>query len=199
MNKKSQIYSRQPINVRFCNKYIFRTIFILIVTLIISIFPVSVNADSYPIVVLSSKSINFGSVIVGEFSDPSLLTVENDQHATNFLTVTEINIEGKDADDFFIRNDKLSGRLLETSMSSTVEVVFKPKSAGTKSAILVITNNATFDLELTTAEVILSGVGTGEAKTNHVWPNVIYIITGLLLLIVLFYLFKVIKSRKRLN
>lgn len=197
------------------------SIFLTLIMALMAILSVTpVRADSYPVLVVSPESIDFGSVAVGESSSPELLTVTNDPGATFGLAIPEeIILDGEDAGSFLITNDNLSGRFILTGMSDTLEIAFVPDSPGPKKADLIIVSNATYTLELTTFRVVLSGEGIDITKTNPAndntgpvtdgevpspqppgsdfpWPVVIYSLAGAALLTGLFYFFWITRRKK---
>ena len=210
------LFKIQPISIRFA---IF-AILTLIAALIANFSVASVRADSYPLLVVSPESIDFGSVAVGESSSPELLTVTNDPGATFGLAIPEeIILDGEDAGSYLITNDNLSGRFIITGVSDTLEIAFVPDSPGPKEADLIIVSNATYTLELTTFRVALSGEGIDITKTNPAndstgsvtdgevpspqpsgsnfpWPVVIYSLAGAALLTGLLYFFWISRGKK---
>jgi hypothetical protein len=75
------------------------------------------------------------------------------------LSLTSIALSGGQADDFTL--SKTCGSTLASKASCTVSVAFKPVSAGTKSATLAITDNATGSPQ----KVALSGTGTSSGAS----------------------------------
>ncbi len=117
-----------------------------------------IQAASFPSLRIEPKSIEFGSLEVGSLSPVKIVTITNDVDSTNVLTIFDIYVDGPDSDDFILMNDNCSGRILDGSISSTLEILFKPTTAGIKRAILMIPTNATTD----PYELALSGTGVAS-------------------------------------
>lgn len=73
------------------------------------------------------------------------------------LVVQDISITGADATDFDMNNQTCIGQSLFYGESCSVEIVFLPKSAGKKSAILEVSSN---DPDEQVAQIPISGTGT---------------------------------------
>jgi hypothetical protein len=144
-----------------------RAVLIVILFLIVlgSYSTTLVQALSIPSLKIEPKSINFGAITVGLSSPGQTVTITNDWDSTNVLVIHNIYLDGPDADSYTIINDNCSGKTLDGSISSTLEVVFKPDSAGSKNAILMIPSNATS----WPYEVVLSG--TGIAVNDNQTPT----------------------------
>jgi hypothetical protein len=92
-----------------------------------------------PAVCLSSSSINFGSIGVGDTSSPpQSVTITN--CGTSNLVVSAITITGANAGDF--TNLSAACGTVTTGSTCTVNLQFAPSAGGTRSATLVISNNA---------------------------------------------------------
>lgn len=107
-----------------------------------------------PQISVSSTSLDFGSVPVGDSSFTSL-TIANSGSAN--LLIRQIVLSGADASDFNTRNDNCTGATLTPSQNCIVQIVFSPRSTGSKSATLSISSN---DPDNATQDVSLSGSGT---------------------------------------
>jgi hypothetical protein len=110
-----------------------------------------------PQISVSSTSLNFGSVSVGE-SSSTTLTATNSGSAD--LIIRQITISGANAVNFTTQNDRCTGTTLSPSQNCSVLVVFSPNSGGSKSATLSISSN---DPDTPTQTVSLSGSGTDSS------------------------------------
>ena len=120
----------------------------------------SVNFSSAalaPLVQLSPTSVAFGSVTVGSSSAARAVTLSN--IGTAALTITSIAIAGTNPGDFSQTNN--CGSSLAVGSNCIINVVFKPSVAGSRSASLRVTDNATGSPQ----SVSLSGTGLGPAVT----------------------------------
>ena len=107
-----------------------------------------------PRISVSSTSLDFGSVRVGDSSFTNL-TISNSGSAN--LIIRQITLGGADTLDFNTRNDNCTGATLTPSQSCTIQVVFSPRSTGSRSATLSISSN---DPDTPTQTVSLMGSGT---------------------------------------
>jgi len=107
-----------------------------------------------PQISVSSTSLDFGSVPVGDSSFTNL-TISNSGSAN--LIIRQITLSGADTLDFNTRDDNCTGATLPSSQNCTVQVVFSPRSTGSKSATLLLSSN---DPDTPTQTVSLSGSGT---------------------------------------
>jgi len=107
-----------------------------------------------PQISVSSTSLDFGSVNVGDSSFTNL-TISNSGSAD--LIIRQITFSGTDTLDFNTRNDACTGATLSPSQDCTVQVVFSPRSTGSRSATLSISSN---DPDTPTQTVSLNGSGT---------------------------------------
>ncbi|MCR4391611.1 MAG: choice-of-anchor D domain-containing protein [Candidatus Acetothermia bacterium] len=108
-----------------------------------------------PAVSVSPTSHDFGAVDVGGESSPLAVTVANTGCAA--LVAGTITLTGQNAGEFEIRDDQCSGTTIPAGESRTFQVVFKPASAGAKSATLVVPTSGPAN---PTVGVALSGRGT---------------------------------------
>jgi len=140
-----------------------KPVFIVILFLIVigSSLTTIVHALSIPSLKVEPKSVDFGAFTVGSSSPAQTITITNDVDSTNVLVIFDIYLDGPDADSFTIINDNCSGRILDGSISSTLEVIFKPDSAGSHDVTLMVPSNATS----WPYELVLSG--TGIALNNN--------------------------------
>jgi hypothetical protein len=109
---------------------------------------------SSPQISVSSTSLDFGSVHLGE-SSTSNLSIGNSGSAS--LIIRQITFSGANALDFNPRDDNCTGATLIPSENCTIQIVFLPRSTGSRSATLSISSN---DPDTPTQTVSLSGDGT---------------------------------------
>ena len=121
------------------------------------------NSVSYPApdISVSPVSFDFGSVNVGSTSAPRTFTISN--AGDTDLVIGTISITGTDASEFSIQNDNCSGQTIAPSDTCTVDVVFSPTSAGSKSANLSIPSN---DPDENPVNIALSGTGASIFDTG---------------------------------
>jgi hypothetical protein len=107
-----------------------------------------------PLASLSTTSLSFGTVSVGTSSAAKAVTLKNT--GTTALTIASIAIAGTNPGDFAeVNNCPPSPASLTAGASCTINVTFKPTAKGSRSASVVITDNA-----LNSPQVIsLSGTG----------------------------------------
>ncbi|MDD5082422.1 MAG: choice-of-anchor D domain-containing protein [Dehalococcoidales bacterium] len=108
----------------------------------------------------SPTTINFGSVASGASSPAHTVTISNAGSSDNSLTVGTITIGGASAAEFSKQNDTASGQVIAPGGSATLEVVFSPTSAGSKTASLSIPSD---DPGEATVTVSLSGSSPSPA------------------------------------
>ncbi|HEX8815420.1 MAG TPA: choice-of-anchor D domain-containing protein [Terriglobales bacterium] len=87
-------------------------------------------------VVISPTAINFGNQPVGTSSVPVPFTISN--LGTSALTITQINIQGADPNDFSEQNN--CGTSIPAQSKCTVQVTFTPTAQGARSANVSITD-----------------------------------------------------------
>ena len=124
---------------------------------------VLLQSDSLPSprISVSPTSLDFGSVGVGKSSSKTL-TITNSGSAD--LIVRRVTIDGTDAIDYISQNDQCLGTTLPPSQDCSLQVVFSPHSAGSKSATLSIASN---DLDNPTRTVPLSGTSSGSGTSTN--------------------------------
>lgn len=108
-----------------------------------------------PAVGFSSGTLTFGSLLVGETSTAQPVTLTNTGTAS--LTISSVGITGTGAISF-TQTSNCVGTVL-VGKSCTINVTFVPTAAGTFSAAVSVTDNATGSPQ----SVALSGVGTVPA------------------------------------
>jgi chitodextrinase len=118
------------------------------------------GGGSFPLVSLSSASINFGNVSTGTTSTPQPVTLTNIGGAQ--LVISAIAISGGNAGDFAQTNN--CGPTLPPSGSCTINVTFTPTTTGARGSAVAITDNAVGSPQTIT----LSGTGTGFSVTPRV-------------------------------
>jgi hypothetical protein len=109
-----------------------------------------------PQITVSSTSLNFGSVAVGQ-SSSTTLTATNSGSAD--LIIRQITISGANAVNFTTQNDSCTGTTLSSAQNCSLRVVFSPNSSGAKNATLSISSN---DPVTPNQTVSLNGSGTGS-------------------------------------
>jgi hypothetical protein len=107
-------------------------------------------------ITVSPRSINFGSINVGDTSSPQSVTISNG--GVLDLEITSLSITGVDSPEFSIlsESDTCSGQTVQPSGACTVQLTFSPLSPGVKSATLEISSNDPYE---NPALVSLSGTG----------------------------------------
>jgi hypothetical protein len=100
---------------------------------------------------LSPSTADFNGGLVGATSAPQTITLTNS--GTGTLNITNISLAGVNAGDFAQTNN--CPATLATNQSCTLNVTFTPTAAGSRSAMLVITDNAANSPQ----NVSLSGTG----------------------------------------
>ena len=88
---------------------------------------------------VSPTSKDFGNINVGSQSPAQVFTVTNKGIAD--LVISTLSLTGANASEFIKQNDNCSGMTLVSFTTCTVEAVFAPTSAGSKSANLSIPSN----------------------------------------------------------
>ena len=119
-----------------------------------------------PAVTLSPASLTFNSQTVGTTSAAQAVTLTNSGSAT--LTITSIAVSGANGSDFAQTNN--CGTSLAANASCSVNVTFTPPAAGTRTASVSVTDNATSSPQ----NVPLSGTGasgSGSSCTEFVSPS----------------------------
>jgi FG-GAP-like repeat/Abnormal spindle-like microcephaly-assoc'd, ASPM-SPD-2-Hydin/Beta-propeller repeat len=108
-----------------------------------------------PAVTLSPSSLTYGNQKVGTSSATQKITLTNS--GSSPLTISAISITGVDSADFTETNTcPLSPSTLANGKTCTITVTFAPRTGGTLTASLSVTDNASGDLQA----VSLSGTGT---------------------------------------
>lgn len=107
------------------------------------------------VVDLSATSLSFADQTAGSASAAKTVTITNG--GTSALTLTSIALSSGETDDFTL--SKTCGTSLAAKASCTLSITFKPVSAGSKSATLAITDNATGSPQ----KIALSGTGTSAS------------------------------------
>jgi len=108
-------------------------------------------SNAPPVLSLSTSSLSFGSQAVGNASAAQVVTLSNSGGA---LSISSIAVTGTNAGDFSQSNT--CGSSVAGGANCTISVTFKPTAAGSRSAAVSITDNATGSPQT----VSLSGTGT---------------------------------------
>ena len=109
-----------------------------------------------PAVTLSPSSLTFGPQDIGTTSAPQSVTVANTGTASLFINSAAVR--GADPLDFTEVDDGCSGLTLAPGTSCSVSVNFSPTTTGTRSATLIVTDNAPDSPQ--TAPITGTGNGT---------------------------------------
>ena len=118
----------------------------------------------------SPSSKDYGAVTVAKSSTPQTFTVTNVGAAA--LSLTGGQIQGADASSFTVAAQSCLGQTLAPAVSCSFDVVFKPVSAGLKSAALFIDDNtgsggrlvSLFGTGLDPLATVLPGTGGGTSQ-----------------------------------
>jgi hypothetical protein len=108
---------------------------------------------------LSHSEIDFEGLVIETQGVARRLEIANPGSAT--LSIDEVRLTGESAADFTKGQDGCSGTELGPGRRCAVELQFRPRSRGTKSAKLVLRSN----LPGTSPEVVLSGRGMAPEMT----------------------------------
>lgn len=103
---------------------------------------------------VSPTDHDFGSVYLRCKPTAKTFTISNT--GTAELEMGTLSITGTDTSEFFIQNDNCSAQTIAPSGTCTVQAVFSPTSAGSKSANLSILSN---DPDTPTLDIPLTGEG----------------------------------------
>jgi hypothetical protein len=104
---------------------------------------------------LSPEGLTFQAQETGVASTEQIITLSNS--GTVALPIQGIAITGKDADDFVQTNN--CGRSVAAASSCIISLKFVPKGAGTRTASVIVVNNAGVTSE-SVRSAKLTGVGT---------------------------------------
>ncbi len=115
------------------------------------------TAAAAPVVTLSYTSLTFGGQNVGTSSASQSITLKNTGNAP--LVVSSVVLSGTNPGDFVL-SCGCTGTLA-VNASCTLTVVFKPTATGTRTANIVITDNAAGSPQ----SIVLTGTGTAPAVT----------------------------------
>ena len=145
---------------------------------------------------LSESIINFGDITVNTSSDEQSVILTN--AGTDDVTIGAVAVTGSEATDFSM-NTNCNNRSLDVDKSCLINATFKPTSAGSKTANIMIYDDAHDSPQI----VVLSGTGTnssGCALTRNIGNQTISII-GLLsaMLSLLYFLRHTVKRRKQIK
>ncbi len=119
-----------------------------------------------PIALLSSTSLSFGSLSVGQTSSAQTLTITS--NGGQALSLNTIAITGQNAGDFVITGDTCHApTVLQPGNSCSVLVSFTPSAAGSRTAAVTITSNASPPTE----SAQLNGMGLTPAPAVTLVPG----------------------------
>jgi hypothetical protein len=123
------------------------------------VFIVAIKAATAAPAVLLPASLSFGNMTVGFTSTALTATLTNTGGGN--VTVSSVAISGTNSSDFTKTADTCNGQTVTPTNSCTVSVKFSPSAAGTRSASLVFTDNASNSPQ----SVNLSGTGIAGSHT----------------------------------
>ncbi len=115
--------------------------------------------NNAPHITVAPNSANFGIVAVGSNSSAQTLTVSNT--GADNLYISTITVAGPNASEFSKQKDYCSNRTLVPGKSCTLQVVFAPVSAGSKSASVTISSD-----DPATSAVTIGLVATSTASVS---------------------------------
>ena len=113
---------------------------------------------SAPAVTLTPMSLTFGSQDIGTRSAPQFVSVANTGTASLFINSAAV----PNTLDFTVVGDGCSGLTLAVGTSCTMSIAFNPTNVGTRSAALVVTDNAPDSPQ----RASLTGTGTTAPGTT---------------------------------
>jgi subtilisin family serine protease len=108
-------------------------------------------ANKQPNIAANPLTYNFGNVNVSETSDVKIITITNVGEGE--LKIGQLTLPSTD---FILANDTCSNQSLATTSTCTVQITFKPQTAGAKNATLSIASN---DPDTNPLTVTLTGNG----------------------------------------
>ena len=108
-------------------------------------------------------SIDFGTVLVGSEPEPRLVMVRN--NGTRPLSIGTLRLNGATPGEFQKGADACSGQRLAPSDSCSVQIFCTPRSAGSKTAKLIIPSS---DRDERPVRVRLSGMGSNSATRRKI-------------------------------
>ena len=109
-----------------------------------------------PEINVTPGTLDFGETNTGSTAPAQAVTIQNQGEVS--LSLTSISLSGTDAARFAISSNNC-GASLSAGASCTVQLTFAPTTSGSRSALLVITNN---DSDESTVNVALSGTTPGS-------------------------------------
>jgi hypothetical protein len=119
----------------------------------------SPSPSTSPAVTLTPSSLTFAARDVGTTSAPQSITVANTGNASLFINSAQV--KGANPLDFTAVGDGCSGLTLAPGASCSMSITFRPTTTGTRSASLIVTDNAPNSPQ--TASI--TGTGTGTTPT----------------------------------
>ncbi len=122
---------------------------------------------------LSPASLSFATTAVGVTSNPQSVAVSNS--STVAITFAGIAIAGTNSGDFLIAS-QTCGSSLAPAASCSVNVTFKPSVAGTRTAVLTLTDSAGNSPQT----VSLSGIGSAGSTLTIAPQNPTVVVNGTL-------------------
>ncbi len=114
---------------------------------------------------LSPSSLTFASTPIGATTAAQVITVKNT--SATAITLTSANFAGTNASSFLRSGGTCAGGTFAAGASCTIPVEFKPTAAGTLTASMVLTDNATGSPQT----VALTGTGAAAGLTVSLSPS----------------------------
>ncbi len=130
------------------------------------------ESSSGPRLILSFTTFDFGTVPVGGSSAANLALTNS---GSGNLVVGRLTITGINVFDFITQNDLCSGRTLSPGQNCTVQIVFFPRTTGSKSAALSVSSNDPVNPEQT---VSLTGDSIVHANSHDSSESFCFISTS---------------------
>jgi len=109
---------------------------------------------------LVPANLKFGNFAIGASSPPQSTTLTNTGNSN--LSIKGITITGTDAADFIVSPTNPCGTTVASGATCNISVVFKPKTAGSRTATLSITDTSTDSPQ----QVSLSGTGRAICRAQ---------------------------------
>lgn len=122
-------------------------------------------SSSQPTISVSPLSLSFMSPALNTAAPPQNITLTNTSSAT--FQISSLQITGPNAYDFALGNNTCTNQTYATNLGCTPSVIFTPSASGSRSATLVVTDNAVNSPQL----ISLSGITQAEILTISPRPE----------------------------
>lgn len=126
----------------------------------------------------SVLSLDYGSQVAGQLSDPQDITITNTGQAD--LVLANSKIIGENSADFVVSMDLCSFETLSPGASCQIELEMRPTELGDRAAQLALENNDP-DEPLLTVELTGKGTGSGGCSLGGAAPGISWLAIPLLL------------------